>query len=254
LSYYNPLLGGGAFAERLILVGWGEGLDQVGAWIDAQPRPLGEPTVATSYHRVLQAQLTGSAIPLEHVRMADFVVPYVNTLQRGDEAEVLAPYLTTGTPEYAVRINGIEYARVYRGPHYPSVIELGSQMAGRVTLVRATVAPGSGDLRPGEELIVGLRWDHPTTAQERVMVQVLGTDGRVAIQDERPLGADGPDEHGQPGEMHRLTIPPRTPPGSYRLQIRVQDGRTRSGLPVTAGPGYGYEWLPIRDLVLSRAP
>ena len=93
LAYYSPLLGGGSFAEELILVGWGEGLDQVGAWIDAQPRPLGEPTVATSYHRVLQAQLTGSAIPLEHVRMADYVVPYVNTLQRGDEAAVLGPYL-----------------------------------------------------------------------------------------------------------------------------------------------------------------
>src|SRR5205823_11675720 len=120
LAYYNPLLGGGTVADRLVLVGWGEGLDQVAAWLNAQPRAIGEPTIATSYHRVLQAQLQGSAVPLERVRMADYVVPYVNTLQRGDDNDVLAPYLDNGPPEYTVRINGIEYARVYRGPHYPA--------------------------------------------------------------------------------------------------------------------------------------
>lgn len=254
LAYYNPLLGGGSVAERLVLVGWGEGLDQVGAWIDAQPHPLGEPTVATSYHRVLQAELTGSAVPLEHVRMADYVVPYVNTLQRGADSDVLAPYLTAASPEYTVRINGIEYARVYRGPHAPFTVELGAQLAGRLTLLRAVVAPGSGDLRDGEELMALLRWDRPAGSQERVTLQVVATDGRVVVQDERPVGDDGPDEQGQPGELHRLTIPPRTPPGPYRLVARVQDGRTRAGLTVTDGPGIGGELVLVRELVVSRAP
>jgi hypothetical protein len=254
LAYYSPLFGGATAAERLVLVGWGEGLDQVGAWIDAQPRPLGEPTVATSYHRVLQAQLTGSAVPLEHVRMADYVVPYVNTLQRGADSDVLAMYLAVANPEYAVRINGIEYARVYRGPHAPFGVELGAQLAGRLTLLRAVVAPGSGDLRAGEELMALLRWDRPAGSEERVTLQVVGVDGRIVAQDERPAGADGPDEHGQPGELHRLTIPLRTPPGPYRLVARIQDGRTRAGLTVTDGPGVGGELVPVRELVVSRAP
>ena len=149
LAYYNPLLGGGRLAERLVLVGWGEGLDQVGAWIDAQPRPLGEPTVATSYHRVLQAQLDGSAVPLEHVRMADYVVPYVNTLQRGADTDVLAPYLTARTRSTPSPINGIEYARVYGGRTTRPPIELGARLRRTgSTLVRAVAAPGSGDLRP----------------------------------------------------------------------------------------------------------
>src|SRR5262249_2507547 len=37
LSYYNPLLGGGAGAQRALLIGWGEGMDQVGTWLSAQP-------------------------------------------------------------------------------------------------------------------------------------------------------------------------------------------------------------------------
>jgi hypothetical protein len=254
LAYYNPLLGGGAAAERLILVGWGEGLDQVGDWLDAQPRPLGEPTVATSYHRVLQAQLQGSAVPLERVRMADYVVPYVNTLQRNADSDVLGPYLTTATPEYAVTIDGIEYARVYKGPHYPRTLDLGAQIGGRLTLLRAVIAPGSGNLLPTEEVTAGLRWDRPASNQERVLVQVLAPDGKVVVQDERPLGSDGPDDQGQPGEVHHLTIPPRTPPGAYRLVARIHDGRTRAALPVTAGPGSGGEIVPLRDLTVSRAP
>jgi hypothetical protein len=254
LAYYNPLLGGGAVAERLILIGWGEGLDQVGAWIDAQPRPLGEPTVATSYHRVLQAQLQGSAVPLERVRMADYVVPYVNTLQRNGDFDVLGPYLTKATPDHAVTINGIEYARVYTGPHYPTTFDLGTTIGGRVTLVRAVIAPGSGTLLPTEEVTIGLRWDKPSSNQERVSVQVLASDGKVVVQDERPLGSDGPDEQGQPGEIHHLTIPPRTAAGTYRLVARVQEGRTRAAVPVTAGPGAGGEIVPLRDLTVSRAP
>ena len=37
LAYYNPLVGGGPAASRVLLVGWGEGLDQVAAYLNAQP-------------------------------------------------------------------------------------------------------------------------------------------------------------------------------------------------------------------------
>ena len=94
--------------------------------------------------------------------MADYVVPYVNTLQRGADGDVLAPYLASGPPEFAVRINGIEYARVYRGPHYPTGGDLGADMGG-VTLLSYLAAPGSGDLRAGEEVTAQLRWDRAAT-------------------------------------------------------------------------------------------
>src|SRR5262249_39312498 len=37
LAYFNPLLGGGATAQRVMLVGWGEGMEQIGAWLRARP-------------------------------------------------------------------------------------------------------------------------------------------------------------------------------------------------------------------------
>jgi hypothetical protein len=242
-------------ATRLTLVGWGEGLDQVGAWIDAQPRPLGEPTVATSYHRVLQAQLTGSAIPLEHVRMADYVVPYVNTLQRGDESAVLAPYLSGPPPEHTVTINGIEYARVYRGPHYPLISETRTNFGNTVTLVRSAVSPGTGDVRPGEEVMAGLRWDRAGSDGERVVVAIFALDRQPIVRDQTQIGADGPDEHGQPGEIHRLTLPARTPPGRYRLAFRVED-RAGRPLPIVVADGaqVAGEWHGLRDFLVSQAP
>jgi Dolichyl-phosphate-mannose-protein mannosyltransferase len=254
LAYYNPLLGGGALAERLVLVGWGEGLDQVASWLNSQPRAIGAPTIATSYHRVLQAQLDGSAVPLERVRMADYVVPYVNTLQRGEDDDVLAPYLANGQPEFAVRVNGIEYARVYRGPHFPLGDSVGAEFGGRTALLSYVAAPGSGDLRPTEDATVQLRWDRPAAADERVVVAIAGPDGRVVAQNERPVGSDGPDEQGRPGEIHTLTVPRGTPAGEYRLTVRVVDPRARVSLPVTSGPAAGQDTIVLRTLTIGRAP
>jgi len=248
LAYYNPLLGGSAFAQRAILVGWGEGLDQVGAYLAAQPRPLGEPTVATSYHRVLQAQLAGSALPLERVRMADYVVPYVNALQRGAEREVLAPYLAAGTPEHVVTINGIEYARVYRGPHYPLGGPVGAQFGGRVTLVEYVAAPGAGDVRGGEEVAVLLRWDRAPAGGEQAVVALVGADGATLAQDARPVGDDGPDGYGRPGEIHRLTIPNRPRAGEYRLMVRVTEGRGRGALSIVGGQEPGTDHATLRTV------
>ncbi len=251
LAYYNPLLGGGATAQRVILVGWGEGLAEVADYLNAQPRALGLPTVATSYHRVLQAHLEGSALPLERARLADYVVPYVNTLQRGAEREALTPFLDAGRPELVVAINGIEYARVYRGPHHPLGASVGADFGGRATLVDYLTAPGSGVARVGEEIQMLLRWDRTAEGDERAAVQLLAPDGRVAVQDERPLGADGPDASGRLGEVHRLTVPPRTPPGEYRLVVRVSDPRQRGSLTVVNSTSGETEAVTLRTMTVE---
>jgi 4-amino-4-deoxy-L-arabinose transferase-like glycosyltransferase len=111
LSYYNALLGGGAAAQRMILVGWGEGLDQAAGFINAQP-DAASATVGVYYPLTVnfQALLNGTAVSFGPNVTPTYMVDYVNARQR----QQIPPQVLGRTPNYSVWINGIEYARVYR--------------------------------------------------------------------------------------------------------------------------------------------
>lgn len=51
---------------------------------------------------------------------ADYVVLYLFQTQIGHSPRVLAEYWDRHEPDLRVWINGIEYARIYRGPHLAS--------------------------------------------------------------------------------------------------------------------------------------
>jgi len=140
---------------------------------------------------------------------------------------------------------------VYRGPHFPRGADVGARFGEGPTLLRYIAAPGSGDVRAGEQVAVLLRWDRAADRGELVNVALVGPDGRVLVQDERPVGADGPDEQGLPGGIHRLTIPNRPLPGEYRVVARVTEGRGRPGQAVTAGPDVGSDTVTLRTILVS---
>lgn len=111
LAYYNPLLGGGPAAERLILVGWGEGLDLAANYLNALP-DADTANVAVYFPLTVnfQALLRGTAISYTSNARPTYVVDYINARQRGQ-----VPVTIRGRdPAHVVIINGIEYARVYR--------------------------------------------------------------------------------------------------------------------------------------------
>ena len=111
LAYYDTLLGGAVAAQRMILVGWGEGLDQAANYVNAQPG-----RVHSHGRRVLPAdgQLPGALARHRRVfrshRDAHVRGEYINARQRGQ----VPSQLIGRAPEYVVQINGIDYARVYR--------------------------------------------------------------------------------------------------------------------------------------------
>jgi len=126
LAYYNPLLGGGPVAQRTVMVGNGEGLDQVADWLNAQPGAADLWVVSHSFD-ILQALIVGSGESLRDrvPSNADYVVLYRFQIQIGHSPRVLEEYLNHRTPEHVVWINGVEYARIYKGPHR---LALGEQM------------------------------------------------------------------------------------------------------------------------------
>jgi hypothetical protein len=111
LAYYNPLMGGAPAATRVMLVGWGEGLDQVAAYLNAQPNASRQ-RIAIYFPLVLNfaGMVEGSVSQIGATRPVDYVVDYVNATQRGQTPGVVA----SQTPDLVVRINGVVYARVFK--------------------------------------------------------------------------------------------------------------------------------------------
>jgi hypothetical protein len=116
LSYYNPLLGGGAAASYAFNVGWGEGLDIAGRYItditeDCRDdvmiswRYLSEPFIQCNEVKELY-------FDAENVEGVRYMIVYIDPLQRGD----MLPYLAAIgdlAPIHTVRLHGIDYAYIY---------------------------------------------------------------------------------------------------------------------------------------------
>jgi hypothetical protein len=126
LSYYDPLLGGAAQAQGVMMLGWGEGLEQAAQYLRAQPG-IETKSIAAWYsnlfdlfypHDVDDIPITISLGPTELTNMLahDYLVIYVHQWQRGTPQNLLDA-LKDLQPEYRVVSNGIEYVRVYHLVH-----------------------------------------------------------------------------------------------------------------------------------------
>jgi 4-amino-4-deoxy-L-arabinose transferase-like glycosyltransferase len=120
LDYYNPLLGGLPAATRSILVGWGEGLDQAGAFITQDSGGMCRYVFAV-YSDNIEPYIPCEARPPSAcvaAQVADspqemYSVVYLSHLQR----QVSNPYYDAAqgvTPRFTARIQGVDFAYVYR--------------------------------------------------------------------------------------------------------------------------------------------
>lgn len=121
LSYYNRLIGGAQKAPDVMLVGWGEGLDQAARYFNEKPRSS-QLVVYTHYASVLDYYFNGISmeisfhlkpgLELEQMLSSDYVVVYINQQQRG----IYQPFFDVigdTPPEKTFWIDGIEYVRIY---------------------------------------------------------------------------------------------------------------------------------------------
>ncbi|MCC7372242.1 MAG: glycosyltransferase family 39 protein [Chloroflexi bacterium] len=117
LAYYNPLLGGGPAAQRAVMIGNGEGLDQAAAWLAAQPNAADLRVSAHSWD-ILAGLVPADGEPLREgvPNDADYIVTYGRRIQMHRWGASLERYLAANPPVYVVRINGIEYVHIHPGP------------------------------------------------------------------------------------------------------------------------------------------
>ena len=125
-AYYNPLFGGTEAAEDMFWLGWGEGLEEVGAYLS--PMHDANKMKVMSLHALgpLSYYFHGKVInkpwpgPVSYpdVENLDYMVIYVSERQTNHDPAVLE-VLGGLEPELVVPINGVEYARLYNMADIP---------------------------------------------------------------------------------------------------------------------------------------
>lgn len=120
LSYYSPLLGGGSTAQQTMLVGWGEGLEQVAAYIRAQRdsdaggcdyQVMGYLPEIGVLSPVLPC-VVAEDLATDTLPRQGYVVLYVSMMQRQRYDELRAA-IGDVEPIHVVSIHGIDYAHIY---------------------------------------------------------------------------------------------------------------------------------------------
>jgi hypothetical protein len=271
LSYYNPLLGGARAAAKNLVIGWGEGLDVVAAYLNTKP-DAERLTVSAFYPRVIQAQFKGSVLSDKEYDPAesDYIVLYVNALQR-DTANTLRTATRGRKPEQIVTINGAEYARLFRVPPPPNRSPAGTEFGPlrlertfRKTETRRYMK--SDDIHAGDSLILTVRWSllQPVESAYFASVSLIDRRGIVVAESTDRIG--GPDESAAAvrvgdalTDVHRLPIPLEAL-GDYLVAVSVRPTADAPPVPVSAWPDRlsqdlrQYPDRVIVDNVQARAP
>lgn len=205
LAYFNPLMGGPVRAAQTTLVGWGEGMEQVAAYLNGKPHAERLYVASTPSQTLLPYFVgTGENFYTNDIAFrADYVVLYLAQMQRLAPSPEIINYFQAQQPEKIITIHDVVYAKIYPGPKLiladipptvtPANIGLGDimRLAG-YNLQSPTAQPSSQRLPMGNPPTLTLYWHAlaPLPVNYTISVRARAADERLlAQQDSWP--ADG---------------------------------------------------------------
>ena len=220
-SYFNPLFGGGQTAVQTLRIGWGEGMDQVGAYLAAKPdsRNL---VVSTRFgHNMLGFKGEIDSLgPGGSWTRADYVVLYIHQVQRRvDPGPGFIDYFRARPAEKVVTLGGIDYAWIYPVPFTTPADPKVSRIPGKVALLGYSWEENQA---AGGRPTLRLLWENLGLANDQQLVARLV--GPAAATEWTPCTPD-PEfvaQATQPGAYVESLCPPATatlPPGLYTVQF-----------------------------------
>ena len=254
LTWYNPLVGGAWTAPKILLVGWGEGLDEAGRYLDSK-EGADDLRAASFYRREFSPYFRGEVRQLADDKpddfdllawhASDYVVSYISQMQRDQPDEATARYFRSLEPEHVVRLGGIDYAWVYRTPEYlPDDLIPAGQISrhpfGQSILLLGHDPPS---FIPAENPIVRLPLYWQSLARSdrdyRVELRVIDDNGRVwGEESNHPYHNQYRTSLWPRGlvlrDTHEIPLRAGMPPGQYYVAVRLVDGATGEAL---ASPG-----------------
>jgi 4-amino-4-deoxy-L-arabinose transferase-like glycosyltransferase len=239
LTYYNPLMGGIRGAERMVTMGWGEGLDLAAAYLNQKPN-VEQLRVSSWYQSTFAPFFKGEAVSYSKEKgkamAGDYVVFYINQLQRRFPDDELFRYFKERyQPEKVIPLKGVNYVEIYPGPRIQHYVE--DRVDENRRAYRGIAAllgwdwPGATDpnhpaVTAGDALPFRLYWEYlGKVPEEQFFFRLVGSDGRIWAEG---VSEPVPSENGDPAtwregqiitEDGELPVPPGTPPGEYQLQV-----------------------------------
>jgi hypothetical protein len=265
-TYYNPLPellpGERADADNVMMVGWGEGLDEAARWLNRQPD--GDTLRAVSWYNngPFSYFFTSDRRALDWgdpaFWLADYAVVYASQWQREIPARDVIRYFADLEPAYTVAHDGLELARVYdlRDQAPPAFTQINDARAAALGESFALIAHQVSDLTdfPGETLEVTLFLEKvaPTVIDYQTHLQLVDAAG-VSLWEETRLPAgvapsDWP-EHEIWQDPYEILLPAEATPGRYALILSLVDPIT--GEPAAIRPGSGTD-LPLERLQIDE--
>ncbi len=240
---FNQLLGGTRAGTWMFSSGWGEGYDQVAAWLNQQEDITGVLTLSIKANVVGPylkhgAQIItprGSTIPDQ----AGYAVVYIYQTQ-GTVFPPFDQFYPRATPVHTVTLHGVPHARIYQIP--PRMQHERADQFGAaphtVTLRGYSLARPTAD-----QLDVTLQWHSasPPQPEPLLFLHLLDQQGnRLAQADVPPAGPGAPLATWQAARAytwrHVLPLPPDLADGAYWLALGLYDPATFARLPVAMPP------------------
>ncbi len=224
IDAFNQLFGGTRTGAQTFTVGWGEGLEQVADWLNAQPDITSVRTVAlriTSLNPYLRDRAEAVFPKGDLLRdRTGYVVVYLPQTQTGQADGVFGQFYGRAPPLHTIRIHGVDFAWIYRAP--PQVAQLRSASFGPD--IRLLGFDQSGELRPGATVRFKLSWtaSAPPPKDYWLFAHLIGPGDRSYAQIDLPY----PTSQWAPGSFAASELPivlPDAPAGTYTLLIGLYD-------------------------------
>jgi len=121
LTYYNPLLGGTARAKDALLLGWGEGYEEIVPYLNEKENAEELQVAVTRFSGFAPVFRGEPRSMLSYSTWeTDYVVIYVGQVQRRRYEWLLEEYHYDPDvePEHVITLQGVDYAWIYRNDHY----------------------------------------------------------------------------------------------------------------------------------------
>jgi hypothetical protein len=257
-TFYNPVLGGPQQASRVILVGWEEGLEKVAHYLNEKEGIKDKRVLAwysaLGFNTLFQGEsreLSPGRQPADDIWLwyeSDYVVFYINQVQRGlPDARTLA-FFRSLKPEYTVSLRGLEYAWVYKVPEvipkdaYPFEQVTLVDLDDKVRLLGYDVGEVTVEADGKPYLSLTLYWQNlgPLEANYRLYLRLINGVYHIWGQQEGyPLWDGFMTSTWQDGVVisddRQIEILPGTPPGAYQVTVNWLEPYSGLSLQPTGG-------------------